>query len=502
MNNNKTGFIIGLSIFLLIWLGFQSYLLSFDTYMRTQHFGGIKVYAEQGVDLLLTPVLSMGENNFVVNEFALFQAMLTPIYKIVNGNIFYLRLFTILFSILASWLFFDILNILSKDKKTALVGTLLFLSSTLVMAQFSMLAADFFAYVMALLMFWSWLKIKSNRWWLILFGISSIFATLIKLPYVLPIFISISLYILIEKKNPVYQLIKDNWTFGLVAFLSLFVLIIWKQHGEIYNSSYPTTAFLSDPNFVKHWYFGELSTRLEPGRWASTLWWINANVFSGNITIPLLALFGFLVMPEKKMALSLVFGPIITTLIFFYIITQHQHYYFIFLLPVFYLAGYGLKYMWENYATNLSMLGKNSIVVAILILLPISGIYGFYCSTYPLMLDSHYKKVAEELKRYISIKDKILVHPRWTHPILIHNDFKGLSILYKHMIDTQEEINYYKSKGYNYLVVINSSPIEYGKQINNPGGAGTNKMTFEEFIPNSSTISIINENYTIYSLDK
>ena len=390
---------------------------------------------------------------------------------------------------------------LFKDKKTALISTLLFLSSTFVMAQFSMLAADFFAYGISLLMFWSWLKSKENMGWSILLIIAAMFGTIIKLPYVLPFFISISLYILLEKKQPILQTIITNWIFGLVAILSLFFLIVWKQHGEVYNTSYPTTAFLADPNFVKHWYFGELSTRLDPGRWASTLWWINANVFSGNIIIPLLALFGFLVMPEKKMALSLVFGPIITTLIFFYIIIQHQHYYFIFLLPIFYLAGYGLKYIWENHATNLSKLGKISIVVALLILLPLSGIYGFYCSTYPLLLDSHYKKVAEELKGYIDVRDKILVHPRWTHPILIHSDFQGLSMLYKHMIDTQEEINYFKNRGYTYLVVVNSSPGEYGKQINNPGGANSKIITYSvEFDNIGLTVVHKSDDYLILGL--
>jgi hypothetical protein len=238
---------------------------------------------------------------------------------------------------------------------------------------------------------------------------------------------------------------------------------------------------LSKSRFITAWYFGDLRSRLHLGPWLKGGWrFLHATLGS----LPLVALLvAGLVQRGNRLPKLWLLATFLTTLVFTHLILEHWHYYLMCCPAVAMLCGATLA-RWEEFWTKEMASPCLRLGLAILVLV-FSATEGLMAMKIGIDYDSFPKEMSVRLRQYTKPEDKLIVYNCdvvWGGEVLYRSDRKGMCVAClrgspdapaaKGLIDiltSEADLHRLKSMGYNKIVLISQSPVQFAAIAINPG---------------------------------
>lgn len=365
----------------------------------------IQVFYEEGIDLMHPSVCWMGDQDTVILEFPLPEALAAIGYHVFGPHHGVARMIFLLFYLISTVYLFLIVKLI-LDEHQARWSTIIYLSLPLGIFYSRAIHIDFAAMAFALGMLYHLLTgIRKETLLPILLG--SLYAAIglmIKAPYTA--FLGIPFF------YEVWRL--GKWKFLLKIIPALLVPILafglWIRHTQMVNGQMPDWYFI--PHYRKFdqswaWYIGSLYQRLLPYSWKVLAQRYVLEV-SGMIGFPfmLAGLLGVKKIREGSLFRWWMWGLVAYLLIFFNLNFVHNYYQIPFLAPTSVLIVMGLSVLFQFLSKKGSKSRSYFIegIVALMILVNIAFSERAY-----YQINSLHQEVAHQIGEHSSPGELIIV---------------------------------------------------------------------------------------------
>jgi hypothetical protein len=416
-------------------------------------------------------------------EFPIWQVAVGLVFKMLHSNWWgWANVVSLIFFATALWPFFCLAR-QYLGERAAWWSLIFFVAEPLIVINAGSAATDGFSLVTVIwFLFFADRMIRSGelKWWIP----TAIFAACCAVSK-LPFFMSAglcSVFLLlingIRAKKP-WILLASSGLFAAVVFW------VWTRHTNhlAAEAVFPFEELRLDQSpSMRFWYFGDLHLRLSPGPWIKGGW----RFLHGTLgALPLIALFALsLLRPGNWFPKLWLVATFLTTLIFTHLVLEHWHYYLMCCPAVALLCGATLE-RWESCLAGEFPRPRLSIALAGIVFVG-SALDGVISMKIAVDYDSYTKDMSGIIHEHTRPEDKLIVYDAGFHPwggeSLFRSERKGLSVAFFNtkpddpnvtglveLLNDEKNLNRLKSLGFNKVILISESPVQFAAQAINPG---------------------------------
>jgi len=454
-------FLSAIWIYAGVWV-----ILGFPIY-RDQHLGTAIKYANEGVDLLRPVIVGFNATGTgTPQEFPFWQALAGLALRLMGGwwgaaTIVSLLLFSL------SLPFFWKAAKEDSDAKTAWIALLFLLSQPLVFHLAGGAQTDGLSLGLLFFFFYSSESLRTKPSYRIFFVclLASCLLALTKLPYLMVGGGAAILRLLLLRRATVSQ-----WVFlsasGAIALTIFWLWNHWCDH-EIGRAvfRYRPLTFREIPD----WFLGSWEYRLNLLNYLKASWRALACLWGSFILVGL-TVYGLWKNP-RSLGACLLYGALLTTMVFTKLVLIHRHYYLM------YAPGVALLNAAALFA--LFPYPKKLIPLILAPLLLLSLAQGLIDIEVVATGDPHMKNMGTIIAQNTSEKEKLLIlGGGWGGDAFLHSGRNGLSVDDTALPENHDSCRSLKALGYTKFIWIAESPLLHALQITNPGGSGRTRERF------------------------
>ena len=454
-------FLSAIWIYAGVWV-----ILGFPIY-RDQHLGTAIKYANEGVDLLRPVIVGFNATGTgTPQEFPFWQALAGLALRLMGGwwgaaTIVSLLLFSL------SLPFFWKAAKEDSDAKTAWIALLFLLSQPLVFHLAGGAQTDGLSLGLLFFFFYSSESLRTKPSYRIFFVclLASCLLALTKLPYLMVGGGAAILRLLLLRRATVSQ-----WVFlsasGAIALTIFWLWNHWCDH-EIGQAvfRYRPLTFREIPD----WFLGSWEYRLNPLNYLKASWRALACLWGSFILVGL-TVYGLWKNP-RSLGACLLYGALLTTLVFTKLVFIHRHYYLM------YAPGVALLNAAALFA--LFPYPKKLIPLILAPLLLFSLAQGLIDIEVVATGDPHMKNMGTIIAQNTSEKEKLLIlGGGWGGDAFLHSGRNGLSVDDTALPENPDSCRSLKALGYTKFIWIAESPLLHALQITNPGESSRTRERF------------------------
>lgn len=449
------------------------------SFYRDSHLGTALEYARGSIDLLRPVIVGFNANGAPTPlELPLWQAAAGLAMKLFGDWFGWANLVTLCFYLAGLWPFFKIAKRVSGESRVAWWATVLFASQPLVVVYSGNAGSDMFSLTLvAWFVFFGIGALDFAKWsWWVAAAVGGALCAVSKLPFFLTAALALFFLLLVEHRGDMRRWIG----LGCVGAFSAVVFLLWTRYADRCLAAgeflYIDLRVSKNP-YMAEWYFGTLDERLDPMRYAKAGWRF-LNTMAGSFALVALPLTGVFSRGGVFARLWLS-AAIITTLIFFNLVTIHRHYYLIYSMGVALAAGQGaflIERLWRDAAAGPWL--RRGFAPLMCILLGLSLCQGLLGMEVVTNYDPYDREVVATIKEHTAPEDKLLVYGGgFGGKELFLSGRDGLSLNGLDAIREPASLDRLRELGYDKLVLISESPLLHASQVINPGGQGRKRET-------------------------
>jgi len=389
---------MAISIVILFGLYLRTDELSHDVdgphiFRQTHVASNIFFYQKEG--LRIPGKLFAKNQYYTVFDFPVYQhtvAILSSLLKlplVLVGRVFNISIY-----VLTCIVLYRLMRLWSTNNLLVLIVLFLFSTSPLNVFYNRAIIPDNLAVFLSFISLYCFLKWEvapsSNRtYYYLAMVVTGIISSLIKNPIYLPIFIAILFGLVARRKwrtIPSFEM----FLFVLLVFLGV---VLFKLYANVAN-----TGTYKTPAYDYYWYFSNLSDRMNLDHYCSLI--SHFSIYVVNPFFFLLSITGIAVFVAKDrgqykhIVLGILWGSIITCLVFFNVQWRHNYYQLPFVFIVTFFTGYSLYHICsllmnilESYIHPGKYIAQASMAILVLFIMVVQSIYGKYRIGFPEPLD-------------------------------------------------------------------------------------------------------------------
>lgn len=453
-------------------------------FFRASHLGTALEYAHGSIDFLRPVIVGFNATGTpTALEFPLWQAAAALAFK-ATGSTWYgwANLVSLLFFAAALWPFFQLAR-QYVGERAAWWSLAFFIAEPLIVINAGEAATDGFSLFVTLwFLFFADQMVRTGKlvWW-IPTALLGALSAVSKLPFFMAAGLCSLSFLLVNRVRAPrsWLLLASAGALATAAFFA------WTHHTDhlAAQAEYPFEELrLAFNPSLRFWYFGNLHFRLTPGPWIKGGW----RFLHGTLgALPMVALLAMSLFRRGNLLPKLWLGStLITTLVFTHLVLEHWHYYLMYCPGVALLCGATLA-RWEPFwAEDMPRQWlRLSLVFAVLILSAIDGIVTMKIA---LDYDPFTSQMSAIIHNHTKPGDKLIIYDAGFHPwggeTLFRSERNGLSVAFltspvddprvkglTELLDNSSDLERLKSLGYNKLILISESPVQFAAQAINPG---------------------------------
>src|SRR6266850_1591627 len=475
------------------------------SFIRASHLGTALEYAQGKIDLLRPVIVGFNANGApTAQELPVWQALAAATFK-ATGSRWYGWANLVSLALFATALPpFLRLSRRYVGERAAWWATAFFLAQPIIVVMAGEAATDGFCLVVTIwfVFFADKMLRTGNGWWWFPTALFGALGAISKLPFFMAAGIFAAFLLLVKSRDRSATLVADSergvsgpkaadppvWRLWILlasagAFAAV-VFVVWTRYADSLSSQaeYQYVELrLSKSHFITAWYFGDMGSRLSLGPWLKGGWrFLHATLGS----LPLAGLLiAALVQRGNRIPKLWLLATFLTTLVFTHLILAHWHYYLMCCPAVALLCGATLA-RWEEFWTR-EMPRQCLRLGLALIVLVFSATEGLMAMKIGIDYDPYPKDMAALLRQHTKPEDKLIVYNCdviWGGEVLYRSDRNGMCVARltkspdapteKGLIDlltSEADLSWLKSMGYNKLVLISQSPVQFAAVAINPG---------------------------------
>jgi hypothetical protein len=281
---------------------------------------------------------------------------------------------------------------------------------------------------------------------------------------------------------------RRNWKswilLGSAGISATAIFLVWTHYTDSLSvqAVYPFVDLRVGQNpWLKNWFFGDMHSRLSPGPWIKGSW----RFLHGTLgSLPVAVVFVLaLLQPGNRMPKLWLIGALLTTLVFTPLVLAHWHYYLPCCAAVAMLCGATLA-RWEPLWTQRTSHHAFAFLL-VGVMLVFSAVDGLIMMKIALNYDPFPQEMAQVLRERTTPADKLIMFDRsvrWGGQELFASDRKGFYVYdvenvqggcsskgLRDLLNSDADLARLKSLGYNKLVLLSESPMQFAAQALNPG---------------------------------
>jgi len=440
-------------------------LLGYPIY-RDQHIGAALEYSRSGIDLLRPVIVGFNANGTgTPQELPLWQAAASVGLNLFGGwwggaTIASLLLFTIFlpcFYQTAKW---------ENDVCFAWFAVALLLAQPIVFHLAGGAQTDGFSLALLLGFVWSteWLRRERGVGTYLVCALLASLLAVTKFPYLLTGGFAATL-MLFWQRAPL-----KSWL--LLAGAAVVAAAAFLPWNSWCNAEIGRALFKYRPltiSEIPDWFLGSWEYRLNPLNYLKASWRALACLWGSFILVGL-TIYGLWKNP-RSLGSCLLYGALLTTMVFTKLVLIHRHYYLMYAPGVALLNAAALSALFPN--------PKRLIPLILIPLLFLSLAQGLINIEVVATGDPYMKKMGTIIAQNTSAKDKLLIlGGGWGGDAFLHSGRNGLSVDDTALAENPDSFRSLKALGYTKFVWIAESPLLHALQITNPGESGRIRERF------------------------
>lgn len=454
--------------------------------IRAAHLGTAIEYSKTHIDLL-RPVIT-GFNATATPtalELPVWQALVGCVFKLMHstwdgwGNLVSLALFA------PSIIPFFLLARFYVGEEAAWWSVILFLAQPLIICYSGLAGTDGWCFTLAIWFLFAAFKVIHEGtivWWILTAVVGSLSAVS-KLPFFISVALSSIFLLFLHKRKSARA-----WLLlGSSGIMAAMVFALWSAHTDqlAAQAEFPFTELrLSKSKWLEYWYFGDLNFRLRLSPWLRGSWrLVHSTLGSLPFAVVLVAT---ILGRGNRMPKVWLTSCVLTTLVFSNLVLAHWHYFLMYSPAVAMLCGSTLsRYVQSTAVERCPYATKLGLMSACVFLSTLQGLLAMRSS---LEHDPFTCQMASIIRQNTDPNDKLIVHNYhliWGGEVLFRAERTGLVVsclkggplspspkgLYD-ILENRADFERLKALGYNKLVLISESPLQYGTVVSSPTGSG------------------------------
>jgi hypothetical protein len=220
---------------------------------------------------------------------------------------------------------------------------------------------------------------------------------------------------------------------------------------------------------IPDWFLGSWEYRLNSLNYLRAGWRALACLWGSFILVGL-TIYGLWKNP-RSLGSCLLYGALLTTMIFTKLVLIHRHYYLMYAPGIALLNAGALSALFPNH--------KKLIPLILSPLLFLSLVQGLIDIEAVVTGDPHMKKMGTIIAQNTSEKEKLLILGGGLGgDAFLHSGRNGLSVDDTALPENHDSCRSLKALGYTKFIWIAESPLLHALQITNPGGSGRTRERF------------------------
>jgi len=448
---------------------------------RAIHLGTALEYAQGPIDLLRPIIVGFNATGTpTAQELPIWQATAGLVFRAVGSTWYgWANLVSLSFFATALWPFFQVARQYT-DERTAWWALVFLLAQPLIVVWSGTASADSFCLAVTIWFLYSaeqMLRTGRLRWWFPA-ALFACLAAVSKLPFFMAVGLCSAFSLLRHHR-------RSWWRWILLAAagaLAASVFLLWTHYTDSLaaQAEYPFLELrLSRSSYITYWFFGDLHYRLSAGPWLKAGWrFLHATLGS----LPLVFLpAAALLRPGNRSAKLWLVAAFLTTLVFTHVVLVHYHYYLMYCPAVALLCGATLT-RWEPFLAQELTRPWQRLGLAGLVLVG-AATDGVITSKIAIAYDPFREEMSALLRQYTKPEDKLILYGGdWGGEELFRSGRQGFYVysletlaggggikgLYD-LLGSEADLRRLKSLGYNKLVLMSESPVQFAAQAVNPG---------------------------------
>lgn len=466
-------------------------------FLRAIHLGTALEYARGHINLLRPIIVGYDATDTpMAQELPIWQAAAAVAFK-VTGSTWYgwANVVSLLLFSTGLWPFFQLAR-QYVGERAAWWSLAFFLAQPIIVMNAGDAATDGFCLVVTIwFLFLADKMIRSGRaaWW-----IPTAFFAALSAVSKLPFFMAAglcSIFLLYINGARTWR----PWLLlASAGLLAAAVFGIWTRYVNSLSAQavYPMLELrLAYSPFMRFWFFGNLHYRLAPGPWIKGGW----RFLHGTLgSLPLVALLAAgLLHSGNRLAKWWLLAAFLTTLVFTPLVLAHWHYYLMCSPAVALLCGATIG-RWETFwAQEMPAAWLRFLLAAVVLIF--SATEGIIAMKPAPDLDHYSQQMGIIIREHTRPGDKLILYDcgfhTWGDEKLFRSGRKGLCVQYldpvpsdpnvkclRELLDNETDLNHLKSLGYNKLVLVSESPVEFAAQAIDPGNYNQRRYCYPSTI--------------------
>jgi len=451
---------------------------------RDSHLGTALEYAHGKIDLLRPTMVGFNATGTpTAQEFPVWQAAAGLMFHATGSTHYaWANLVSLLLFATALWPFFQLARHYVGER-AAWWSLVFFLAEPLIIVTSGQAATDGFCLAAILwFLFCADKMIRSGGWvWWIPTALFAALSAVSKLPFFMAAGFT-SVFILWLNGARLWKpwvLLASAGVFAAAMFL------LWTRYTDslAVRAEYAFVDLRVNENpWLKYWFFGDLKFRLSAGAWIKGGW----RFLHGTLgSLPVAAVFVLAwIHPGNRLPKLWLLATFITTLIFTHLVLVHWHYYLMCCPAVALLCGETLA-RWEPiWQARTSRHGLTFLLAGGM--LAFSAIDGLTAMKIQLAYDPFPQEMAQVLREKTLPTDKLILYDssvRWGGEELFASDRHGFYVYgidnvqggnsskgLRDLLNNDTDLARLKVLGYNKIVLLSESPMQFAAQAINPSG--------------------------------
>jgi hypothetical protein len=451
------------------------------SFYRDIHLGTAIEYAHMRIDLLRPVIVGFNATGTPTpQEFPVWQALAAVAFKILGPWFGWANLVSLL---LFATCVYPLYQIIARycGGRCAWWTLIFFLAEPLVFLYAGLASTDGFSLAAAIwFLYFAINLLESPRlvWW-IPTALAAAFAAVFKLPF----FMAAGLVVFFLAALFHRSTIRPWILLGGAAVFAGAVFSLWTHYtdGCIARAEFRYVDLrLSNPQMV-FWYFGSMKYRLSPGPWIKGVWRI-LNGCLGSLVFAAIVLASLMFVRQHVLGRLLLAAAVLTNLVFTHLFFQHWHYFLLY-SPALALLCAQAAVAGEQFVARLrgwQVCAAFGLVVLTLVLSLMQGLVSLKLS---IFYDPFRKDIVNILKDKTSTTDKLIIAGGgWGGEELFRSGRQGLSIWGTDIFNDPKNLQRLKELGYDRLVLISESPLQYAIQAVNFGETGEPRESYQKYL--------------------
>ena len=454
------------------WKGYPTY--------RDIHLGAAIEYTKSSISLENTRIVGFNATGTpTIQEFPLWQGLVAMVFNMIGIWSGWASLVSAILFATSLYPLYQLAKA-TLDSRGGLWSLVFYLSQPLVFKYIGLGSTDGTSLSVSIwFLFFGFKLISAPTFRFLLWSgavLAGIMAALLKLPFFMAAGIGLFCYLVVTDARSL-----RNWVaLASVGLVAATVFFAWTRYTDRLQAGavFPFVDLrLSNPELV-WWFFGDWKSRLSLGTWLKGGWRVLNCLFGSFVLLGLGFLGGWKSRPPK-LPLCLLFGGVVTTLIFSHLVLEHSHYYLMYSSAVAMLCSNAFLWLMDCFPINQR---KQWVMTGVLgILLGLSLLQGLIGMKIAADFDPYYQRVASIVAEHTTPQEKILIQGGgWGGDILMRSNRRGLSIWDTGILEDRAKLQALKDLGYSRLVMISESPLLTAIQKVNPGDADRKRWYYKE----------------------